>query len=39
MASADGMRLDKLKYIQIPLDRQIAEIPDAISRWRQTFGV
>jgi iron(III) transport system substrate-binding protein len=39
MASADGMRLDKIKYIQIPLDRQIAEIPDAISRWRQTFGV
>jgi iron(III) transport system substrate-binding protein len=39
VASVDGLRLDKLRYVSVPLDRQIAEIPDIIARWRQTFGV
>ncbi|GAC1301511.1 MAG: extracellular solute-binding protein [Vulcanimicrobiaceae bacterium] len=38
-ASANGMRLSKLKYAVVPVEKQIAQIPEIIAMWRSTFGV
>ncbi len=37
--SANGTRLNKLKYIAVPVEKQIAQIPELIATWRSTFGV
>jgi iron(III) transport system substrate-binding protein len=37
--SVDGLRLDKIRYLNVSLERQIAEVPNIIALWRQTFGV
>jgi len=38
-SSANGTRLSKLKYVTVPVDKQIAQIPELIATWRSTFGV
>lgn len=38
-SSANGMRLSKLKYVVVPVEKQIAQIPELIATWRSTFGV
>ena len=35
----DGLTVEKLKTKTIPLAEQLAGMPDAIARWRETFGV
>ncbi len=38
-ASANGTRLGKLKYAVVPVEKQIAQIPEIIATWRSVFGV
>jgi len=37
--SANGLRLDKIKYYRNKVERLSSGIPEVVAKWRETFGV